>query len=289
MSESPTERLNLKQVAAALDVHYMTAYRYVRTRQLRAEQIGTNWFIDPAEFAAFQKRRVLRSVTTEGPGMSWRQKIFPLLLSGDEAEAWRLLEQALLSGTDPIDCYLDVLVGALHDISAGSATESPHVGEYIAVATASRLVARLGARLRRPGRTRGTVIFGAPAGEHHAFPIAVIADVVRLSGFDCLELGANVPADVFANATIGVRRLVAVGIGLTMATHAASLRETICAIRSRDAAIPIVLGGQATQAIVNGDISEHVFWAPQGPGVANFFDELAKQRRPYWAQQHSAI
>ena len=36
----------------------------------------------------------------------------------------------------------------------------------------------------------GTVVFGAPTGELHSLPISIAADLVRLAGFDVLELGA---------------------------------------------------------------------------------------------------
>jgi hypothetical protein len=100
------------------------------------------------------------------------------------------------------------VVGAIDDIT-GRSTEptGPVAEEYLATATAARLVARLGARFRRPGRSRGTVVFGAALGEHHTLAISVVADLVRLEGFTCLELGANVPPNAFAGAASGATRL----------------------------------------------------------------------------------
>ena len=45
-------RMNLKQVARALDVHYMTAYRYVRQGRLPAVQAGNVWLVEPDDVAA---------------------------------------------------------------------------------------------------------------------------------------------------------------------------------------------------------------------------------------------
>src|SRR5690606_20588805 len=118
-----------------------------------------------------------------------------------ESAAWRVVQQALTSGHTAEECYLDLLTGALHRISStGADAGAGSSQEYLATATASRLVARLGAQFRRPGRRRGTVVFGAPSGELHSLPIAIVADLVRLEGFTCLELGANVPPEVFADA-----------------------------------------------------------------------------------------
>ena len=39
--------LGLQEVADRLGVHYMTAYRYVRTGRLPATRIGAQWWVDP--------------------------------------------------------------------------------------------------------------------------------------------------------------------------------------------------------------------------------------------------
>ena len=43
--------LSLQEAADRLEVHYMTAYRYVRTGRLRAVQIGSQWWVDPQDLA----------------------------------------------------------------------------------------------------------------------------------------------------------------------------------------------------------------------------------------------
>ena len=45
--------LNLKQVAAELGVHYMTAYRYVRTGRLVARRVGTGWIVATEDLQEF--------------------------------------------------------------------------------------------------------------------------------------------------------------------------------------------------------------------------------------------
>ncbi len=57
-AEGPAE-MNLKQAAASLGVHYMTAYRYVRTGRLRARRAGTEWVVYPEDLRAFSAEREL--------------------------------------------------------------------------------------------------------------------------------------------------------------------------------------------------------------------------------------
>jgi excisionase family DNA binding protein len=47
-SEHPAAGLlGLREAADRLGVHYMTAYRYVRTGRLPATRIGAQWWVDP--------------------------------------------------------------------------------------------------------------------------------------------------------------------------------------------------------------------------------------------------
>ena len=87
--------------------------------------------------------------------------------------------------------------------------------EHRATAVAQRIIGRLGLQFGRPGRSRGTVILAAPAGDLHTLPVAMVADLLRWRRFDVFELGANTPADALAQAVSGADRLVAVGIAAT--------------------------------------------------------------------------
>ena len=288
--------LNLKQVAAALGVHYMTAYRYVRTGRIDAEQVGTAWVVEPDAVERFRRSSTSEgaadaadgeaaSATTSGPSVpgsprrrtDWSERLARALVVGDEPSAWRVVQQALTSGHSATDCYLDLLTGALHRIS------SPEAGagssqEYLATATASRLVARLGAQFRRPGRSRGTVVFGAPSGELHSLPIAIVADLVRLEGFTCLELGANVPPEVFADATRSAPRLVAVGIGVTTAANIDSVRAAIAGVRAEAPGVPVVLGGQAVRNPEVAALAGATHWAADGAEALEVFRGLRARR-----------
>ena len=148
-----------------------------------------------------------------------------------------------------------------------------------ATATATRLVARLGAQFRRSGRSRGTIVFGAPVGEMHSLPIAIVADLVRIEGFTCLELGANVPPEVFAHAAAHAPRLVAVGIGVTTAANIDSVRATIAAVRTVAADTPVLLGGQA---VLNPDVAALIgatHWAADGAEALEIISGLGAPAR----------
>ena len=207
--------ITLQEAADRLGVHYMTAYRYVRTGRLLARREGVQWMVDPAELAKMRSpERMTRghgTVRAEGPA-----KLVARMVAGDEAGAWGVVEAALASGVEAADVYLDLLVPALEVVGEGWATgELTVADEHRATAIAFRLVGRLGPRFARRGRKRGTVVVGAPAGEQHGLPSAILADLLRGVGFEVLDMGANTPATSFAETAKDANRLVAIAIAIT--------------------------------------------------------------------------
>ena len=277
-----TEGLNLKQVAARLGVHYMTAYRYVRTGRLAATKVGAGWVVDVGDLDRFVADGPEGEGATSAATVDWRARLRDQLLLGDEPAAWRVVEQALASGRSATECYLDLVAGALAEIGEASPdgvseVDDP-VGPFLATATATRLVARLGARFRRPGRRRGTVVFGAPEGEQHHLPIAIVADLVRMEGFTCLELGADVPAAAFAAAAERTDDVVAVGIGVTRVENLGAVEATVAAVRAVAPDVAVVLGGQGVRNREVAELLGATGWAPDGAGAVDLLVRLAEQR-----------
>jgi MerR family transcriptional regulator, light-induced transcriptional regulator len=252
---SMDDSVNLKQAAAILGVHYMTVYRYVRQGRLPALREGTEWRISSRAIASFSATTspTSTSVSSEvgsDTQWSWGLRIESCLLASDETAAWSVIEMALAAGHDPAFCYLDMIAAALSSIGERwSAGEIGIAEQHLATAVAIRLVARLGARFRRPGRSRGTVVFGAPRGELHILPIAIVADLVRLQGYDVLELGADVPAEAFVASAVRTPRLICVGIGITRPELLGAAQEVVDAVRVVDSKVPIVIGGLAIKEL----------------------------------------
>ena len=250
MASSPTPSLTLRPAAERLGVHYMTAYRYVRTGRLPATRDGVQWVVDPADLAALSAPRpqgcARGSARAARPG-----KLAARMIAGDEAGAWAVVDGALASGADPEDVYLDLLVPALEAVGDGWQEGRLSVAdEHRATAVAQRLIGRLGPRFARRGRKRGTVVLGAPPGELHALPTALVADLLRGIGFDVLDLGADAPAKSFAETATAANRLVAVGIVATTSGGERAVRTTIGALRDADVSAPVLVGGAA---ITNAD------------------------------------
>lgn len=306
--DADEDSLNLKQVALTLDVHYMTAYRYVRQGRLPAFRSGTEWRVPLDALDSFERSREIAAApspesrpetgagTTSGSGagsrsgsgfesesIAWADRMVPALQAGDEPMAWRLIEDVLAAGHDLAFCYLDVLAPAMAKVNIqASAGRTTAAQPALATIVTQRLTARLGPRFRRPGRTRGTIVIGAPEGEHHLLPLSMLADLLRVRGFGVLELGTDVPADAFVDTVRHADRLLAVGLGITTADYLEAARLTVSAIRTAAPRVPIIVGGQA---ILNPDIAEMLDadgWAPDGRTavrtIVDLVDRADRQR-----------
>jgi MerR family transcriptional regulator, light-induced transcriptional regulator len=239
--------VTLQEAALQLGLHYMTVYRYVRTGKLPATQDGVIWRVKTSDVTALEQQRLHASGSRSRPReMTATEHAFEArLVAGDSAGAWWLVEGRLGGGLEPSGVMTTLLSPALRSIGARWASgELTVADEHRATATAQRIIGRLGLQFGRPGRSRGTVLLAAPAGDLHTLPVAMVADLLRWRRFDVIELGANTPADALADAALGAERLVAVGIAATTAGLDRQVIRSVRAVRSATNA-PIILGGSA--------------------------------------------
>jgi excisionase family DNA binding protein len=253
-ADDPGELITLTEAAARLGVHYMTAYRYLRTGRLDGVRQGPEWRVRATEVERLGARPAARSATPPVTGptpatprrrINWAHRVETRLLNGDEAGAWTVLEAAMTGGMSPETIYVSVLAPALRAIGdRWEAGEITVADEHQASAVALRLIGRLGPRFARRGRKRGTIVVAAPAGDAHGLPVALFADLLRGRGFRVIDLGADVPSDALAASVAGLPGLLAVGLGATTQDNDPAIREAIAAVRAVSD-VPVLLGGGA--------------------------------------------
>lgn len=238
--------VTLQEASERLGLHYMTVYRHIRTGRLAAVKSGSTWEIEEAEL-----RRFARDARRGSPGRRGHPAhearvpdLAACLVAGDEPGAWVLTEAALASGAEPPTVYLDLFVPAMRLI--GDRWERGELGvadEHRATAVMQRLIGRMGPRFRRRGRSRGTIVVGAPDGELHALPTALVADLLRAEGFDVIDLGASVPAESFVECAALAPSLRAVAIAVTTPGQQREVRKLVRGLRWAGIGVPVLVGG----------------------------------------------
>jgi excisionase family DNA binding protein len=273
-----TPRVTLQEAAARLGVHYMTVYRYVRLGLLAADKVGGTWRVSVRDVEDLRQRSVPDGRRRPAP---WADRLEARLVVGDSRGAWGVIEAALTAGTDLEDVYLEVIAPAMAAI--GRRWESGEVAvdvEHRASVIAMRIVGRLGHRFARRGRTRGTVVVGNPAGERHALPVALLADVVRRAGWEVWELGADVPTASFVRAATEVGHLVAVGVSISTPQCIEAGAEAVAALRPVVNGAAILVGGHAVAGGADARELGADGWAPDGRQAVALLEALVSGRAP---------
>ena len=205
----------------------------------------------------------------------WAARLEARLRAGDGRGSWGVVEASLSSGMDPAEVYLELLVPALRGIGdAWAAGEIDVEVEHRASVIAMRLIGRLGPRFNRRGQTRGSVVLGAPAGDRHGLPSAILADLVRGAGFTVADLGADTPAESFIRAAQGAERLMAVAVGVTTADNDRAVRALADALHQALPGVPVLMGGGGVLDAAHASGLGADGWAPAGPAALALLEDV---------------
>ena len=277
--------VSLRDAAESIGVHYMTAYRYVRSGRLPAKKVGSTWRVRVADLerlAAGEDLETERAPQSgRGTRAAHRARLESRLVAGDEGGAWGVLDSAMAAGADPDEVLLELLSPAMASIGTRWADGEISIAEeHRASAVAQRLIARLGPRFSRPGRKRGTVVIGSVAGDRHSLPTAMMADLLRGAGLEVVDLGADTPADSFVMAAGDADRLVAVALCVTSSGLDDAVAEAASTIKAAGIEAPVVVGGGAMTDLARARALGADEWAGDSRAAVELFTELAGGGRP---------
>ncbi|MDJ0792121.1 MAG: B12-binding domain-containing protein [Acidimicrobiia bacterium] len=250
-TDDEQNELTLQEVADELGLHYMTVYRYVRLGMLDASKRGRSWVVTRDDFDAFT---AASAEPTERGTAEWDQRLLNRMVAADDAGAWQVVESALTSGMTVSDVYTKMVTPAL--TAVGEQWRDGKIGiaeEHAASQIAYRIVARLGPRAARRGVKRGTILLGSTATELHSLPLSIAADLLRLEGFEVIDLGANLPPESFAQRAAVTNALIAVAIGVTAPDQDDEIRNTVAALRDATDS-PILVGGRGVGNLTADDL-----------------------------------
>lgn len=261
----------------------MTVYRYVRLGVVAANKVGGSWQIAEADLDAFRSGARGPTFAEAGDDSTpWSSRLEARMLAGDVNGAWSVVESALASGHAPADIYVDLLAPALQSIGqrwhdGELAVEDEHLG----TAVAHRIVGRLGPRFNRRGRDRGAVITAMPQGERHGLGVAMLADVLRGSGFSVFDFGPDTPTASLVRACEKTQGLKAVCLSAVMSASLDGLAEMIAAVRSATSGdVALLIGGSAVVSQEQASDLGADGWAVDARAAAELLEELTATTPP---------
>jgi methanogenic corrinoid protein MtbC1 len=190
-----------------------------------------------------------------------------------------VVEAALAAGADLDEIYLDLISPAMRNIGVRWADGELDISvEHRATGIAFRLIGRLGPRFARRGRTRGTIVVGAPKGERHSLPVAMLSDLLRGEGWEVSDLGADMPIASFVGSVLSTPGLVAVGVSVTSVECLPAAAELIAALLAASPTVPVVVGGAAVHDAEHALLLGATAWAPSAAVLASMLADGGASR-----------
>lgn len=249
MAGQTPELLTLQQAAEWLNVHYMTAYRWVRRGDLPAFKTGGRLRVRVADLERFLADRELDLALGDRPtsATDWErhhERLRGLLLSGEDGQARNDVQKVISDGATAGNVYVHLLTPVLHDIGILWADGAISVAEeHRASQICMKIVTQLSDLFRRRGPERGAAAVLTPPDEQHAIASAMVADFLRAAGYTVHHLGANVPArDLAMFLAVVPVDLVCFSVTNRLPTeHYASI---VKASREANPDTVVILGGQ---------------------------------------------
>ncbi|MDA1266187.1 MAG: cobalamin-dependent protein [Planctomycetota bacterium] len=180
----------------------------------------------------------------DGPHSNLVAEVVSDLLAG-QAEQCRQRVRAAVEDGDARTIATGALVPALHEI--GHLWHLGEIGaaeEHFATGVIRRAMGQiLEEAPRRPANGKAVMV-GAVAGDAHDVAVQLVASFFELDGWRVIDLGADVPvADlVLAAQRFGTDLVV---LSATLDVQRRACAEAIQALRTADAALPVMVGGPA--------------------------------------------
>jgi methanogenic corrinoid protein MtbC1 len=142
--------------------------------------------------------------------------------------------------------------------------------EHFASGLASRRLDSLLGTSPAPSRNQ-TVMVGCPPNEWHTFTPMLLSLLLRRRGLNVIYLGANVPAEDFAETVKSVHGKLVILVAQTLIT-ASTLQTTAQTLESLR--VPIAYGGRIF--ILQPDLSEHIPGSYLGDSITASLDTVDK-------------
>ena len=178
--------------------------------------------------------------------MAQSKELYDAILNGDAKKAHAATQTALAEGTDPMQLIAESMVPAMDEVGKLFEAEEYFVPELLlagrAMKSAMELIRPL---LVASGQKMAVrVIIGTVAGDLHDIGKNIVASMLEGSGFEVIDLGADVSPAGFV-AAIKERNPHVVCMSALLTVTMPAMKTTIEAIKSAGvrAQVKILLGG----------------------------------------------
>jgi len=161
------------------------------------------------------------------------EKLSEAVSDYDNDRARLLAEEAVEKGIDPVEALEEGLAKALREVGDRFGRGEAFITELIAAAQAMEAGAEvLNKEIARRGASRksvGKFLIGTVEGDIHSIGKNIVTTMLRATGFEVFDLGADVSTNVFVEKVRELKPDI-LGLSALMTTTMAVQREVIAAL-----------------------------------------------------------
>lgn len=167
------------------------------------------------------------------------------ILEGDRRKAADRIRALQETGVDAAAIYTEVLAPSLCELGRlWHLGEISVAEEHFATTTTQMVMSEVRARATPAPRDGRVVVAASVDGDHHDMGVRVISDLLELSGWRSVFLGASIPADELAGAVRDFEGDL-VAISATLPVHLRAVEAAVASVRALTRRCPVLVGGSA--------------------------------------------
>ncbi len=167
------------------------------------------------------------------------------ILEGDRRRAGDRVRALQDSGVEPTLIYTEVLAPSLSELGRlWHLGEISVAEEHFATTTTQMVMSEVRSRATAAPRDGRVVVAASVEGDMHDMGVRVISDLLELSGWRAVFLGASIPADELAGAVRDFEGDLA-AISATLPVHLRAVEAAVASVRALPRRCQVLVGGSA--------------------------------------------
>jgi corrinoid protein of di/trimethylamine methyltransferase len=178
--------------------------------------------------------------------MTQFNELYDAILNGDAKKAHAATQAALDAGAEPMTLIAESMVPAMDEVGRLFEQEEYFVPELLLAGRAMKgAMELLRPRMTASGEKLSTrVVIGTVKGDLHDIGKNIVASMLEGSGFEVIDLGADVPAEKFV-AAVEERKPQFVCMSALLTVTMPAMKTTIDALRSAGlrTRVKVLVGG----------------------------------------------
>lgn len=188
-------------------------------------------------------------------------------------EKARILTQAMLDTTDPMEIINSHIIPALNVVGKGFEDKTVYLPQLLMSAEASQAAFEaVKERLPRSAESKGKIVLATVKGDIHDIGKNIVKVLLENFGFTVVDLGKDVPADAVVEV---VRESGAelVGLSALMTTTVPAMADTIRLLRVSCPGVKVMVGG----AVLTQEYADMIgadAYSPDAMGAVRYAQEL---------------